>query len=73
MSTEIKTTRPCLSWRQPGGFWAIQENGEGERLTIVNTMRKHAEMNDLIDEDLVIIRDLLTAAIEHRKANPAQG
>jgi hypothetical protein len=58
--------RPCVSWRQSGGFWSIHEDGEGERLRISNSVRD-IELAELSDGDLEILQQLIANAIEFRK------
>lgn len=67
MTTPTHRARPCLTWRHAGGFWSLHEDGEGERLRISNTIRDIEGMDELIDEDLEILRDLIDAALAHRK------
>lgn len=59
-------SQPCLSWRSPGGFWSLHEDGEGERLRISNHSRG-VDLEPLSDEDLEILQTLIAAALAHRK------
>jgi hypothetical protein len=61
-----RLVRPCVSWRQSGGFWSIREDGEGERLRISNSVRD-IELAELSDGDLEILQQLIAYAIEFRK------
>ncbi len=61
-----RLVRPCMSWRQSGGFWSIHEDGEGERLRISNSVRD-IELAELSDGDLEILQQLIAYAIEFRK------
>lgn len=75
MKTETETpegvgqppiVRPCVSWRQSGGFWSIHEDGEGERLRISNSVRD-IELAELNDDDLETLQHLIAVAIGFRK------
>ncbi len=71
METIPKTepnSRPCISWRQSGGFWSLHEDGEGERLRISHSIRGES-LDNLSDDDLTVLNYLIAAAIEFRKNN----
>jgi hypothetical protein len=63
-----RIVRPCVSWRQCGGFWSIHEDGEGERLRISNSVRD-IDIDDLRDKDLEILQHLIATAIGFRKTH----
>lgn len=65
-------SRPCLSWRTPGGFWQLKELGKGEHLGLTNSSRPDDinRFNLLDDQDLIEIRDLIDHALKCRGEKP---
>lgn len=59
------SNRPCITWRTPGGFWRVHEDGNGGRLRISNTVRQ-VELGELSDVDLQQLQQLIAAAISTR-------
>lgn len=63
-TSQIEQPRLCMSWRIPGGWWKVTENGAGETMTLSGF---NQELTQLHDAQLEAIIQVCSAALAARK------